>query len=84
MGNFHEFDWFIKGLEDAINRGIIIVNITQCIEGFVAQGRYSTSTELNRLGVVNGLDLTTEAAIVKLMMVLAKNDDVKIKRSIKT
>ncbi len=81
-GNAPEFEWFVKGLEDAINRGIIIVNITQCIEGFVAQGRYSTSTELNRLGVVNGLDLTTEAAIVKLMMVLAKNDDIKIKKSI--
>jgi len=81
-GNAPEFDWFIKGVEEAINKGIIIVNITQCIEGFVAQGRYSTSTELNRLGVVNGLDLTTEAAIVKLMMVLAKNDDIKIKKSI--
>ena len=81
-GNAPEFDWFLKGIESAIQRGIIIVNVTQCIEGFVVQGRYSTSTELNRMGVVNGLDLTTEAAIVKLMMVLAMDLDIKNKKSL--
>ena len=80
-GNAPEFDWFLKGIESAIQRGIIIVNVTQCIEGFVVQGRYSTSTELNRMGVVNGLDLTTEAAVVKLMMVLAMDVDIKNKKS---
>lgn len=80
-GNAPEFDWFLAGIERAIERGIIIVNVTQCIEGFVVQGRYSTSTELNRMGVVNGLDLTTEAAIVKLMMVLAMDVDIKNKKS---
>jgi len=74
-GNAPQFDWFYRGLENAIKKGIIIINITQCIEGFVVQGRYSTSVELNRLGLVNGLDLTTEAALVKLMMVLAIEDD---------
>jgi len=79
-GNTPQFDWFIDLLEDAVNRGILIINVTQCIEGFVVQGRYETSIELNRLGIVNGLDLTTEAALVKLMMVLAMEGDLKKKK----
>lgn len=81
-GNAPEFDWFIKGIEECKEKGIIIVNVTQCIEGFVVQGRYSTSLELNRLEVVNGLDLTTEAALVKLMMVLAMDADIHKKKSL--
>jgi len=80
-GNAPEFDWFIEGLKSCNEKGIIIVNVTQCIEGFVVQGRYSTSLELNRLEVVNGLDLTTEAAVVKLMMVLAMEVDLQTKKS---
>lgn len=79
-GNAPQFDWFISILEDAVNRGLLIINVTQCIEGFVVQGRYQTSVELNRLGIVNGLDLTSEAALVKLMMVLAMDGDLKKKK----
>lgn len=81
-GNAPEFDWFVEGLRSCKEKGIIIVNVTQCIEGFVVQGRYSTSLELNRLEVVNGLDLTTEAAVVKLMMVLAMDVDIQTKKSL--
>jgi L-asparaginase len=81
-GNAPEFDWFIEGLRECNEKGIIIVNVTQCIEGFVVQGRYSTSLELNRLEVVNGLDLTSEAALVKLMMVLASDGDIQKKKSL--
>lgn len=81
-GNAPEFEWFIEGLIRCTEKGIIIVNVTQCIEGFVVQGRYSTSLELNRLEVVNGLDLTTEAAVVKLMMVLAMDVDLQTKKSL--
>ena len=79
-GNAPEFDWFIDLLKDAVDRGLLIINVTQCIEGFVVQGRYKTSIELNRLGIVNGLDLTTEAALVKLMMVLAMDVDIEKKK----
>jgi L-asparaginase len=79
-GNTPQFDWFIEGLEECTEKGIIILNVTQCLEGYVIQGRYSTSVELNRLGVVSGLDLTTEAAIVKLMMVLALDGDMESKK----
>lgn len=79
-GNAPQFDWFIDLLEDAVNRGILIINVTQCIEGFVVQGRYETSIELNRLGIISGLDLTTEAAMVKLMMVLATKGDLMKKK----
>lgn len=81
-GNAPQYDWFFEGLEECSKRGIIIVNVTQCIEGFVVQGRYSTSLELNRLGVVNGLDLTTEAALAKLMMVLAMDVNLEKKKSL--
>ena len=81
-GNAPQHDWFLNGLDACNKRGIIIVNVTQCVEGFVVQGRYSTSLELNRLGVVNGLDLTTEAALAKLMMVLAMDVDLEKKKSL--
>jgi L-asparaginase len=81
-GNAPEYKWFMDALEECFEKGIIVVNVTQCIEGFVVQGRYSTSLELNRLGVINGLDLTTEAAIVKLMMVLAMDVDQNRKKSL--
>ena len=72
-GNAPEFPWFIDLLLEAKEKGILIVNVTQCIEGFVVQGRYQSSVALNNAGVVGGLDMTTEAAVVKLMMVLALN-----------
>ncbi len=79
-GNAPQFDWFLDLLEDAVKKEILIINVTQCIEGFVVQGRYETSVELNRIGIVNGLDLTTEAAVVKLMMVLAMDEDLEKKK----
>jgi L-asparaginase len=81
-GNAPQFDWFISLLEKAVNKDILIVNVTQCIEGFVVQGRYESSAVFNRLGIVNGLDLTTEAALVKLMMVLAMDTSVQEMKNI--
>lgn len=84
-GNAPTFPWFIKKIEKAINEGIIIVNISQCPGGFVDMGVYETSVQLREMGVVNGYDLTEEAAITKLIHLLGTYDDAEtVKRLFET
>ena len=71
-GNASTQPWFIDALKTAINKGIIIYNVTQCPEGKVIQGMYETSSHLKRIGVISGQDITFESAIAKLMFVLGQ------------
>lgn len=72
-GNAPNKAWFIKLLKDAIESGIYIVNVSQCSKGRVSMGKYETSIELKKIGLISGLDITTESALVKLMYLLGQN-----------
>jgi L-asparaginase len=71
-GNASTQPWFIDALKTAINKGIVVYNVTQCPEGKVVQGMYETSSQLKKIGVISGQDITIESAITKLMFVLGQ------------
>ena len=66
-GNGPTQSWFIDAVRDAVERGIVILNVTQCVNGAVHTNRYMGGDYLAAAGVVSGHDLTFEAAITKMM-----------------
>jgi L-asparaginase len=72
-GNATTEPWFLNAISDAIERDIIIFNVSQCDGGRVSQGQYQTSKFLQQIGVISGSDITAEAAITKMMYVFACN-----------
>ncbi len=80
-GNAPTNQEFLSLLKEAVDRGIIIVSVTQCKGGgSVEQGRYGSSVRLREMGVISGRDITTEAAVAKLMYLLGEGlstDEVK-------
>lgn len=83
-GNFSTSTTLAKILSDANDNGKILLNITQCLHGSAIEGKYKTSASFRKAGVISGKDLTTEAAITKLMFLLAKElTDIEIKSQLK-
>lgn len=75
-GNAPTYKWFLKCLKEAIDREIVIFNVSQLIGGIVMHGRYETSKYLEKIGVISGSDITREAAITKLMFLLGSESSV--------
>lgn len=69
-GNAPQKEWLIKKLKEATERGLVIVNISQCMSGAVEMGRYETGLQLAEAGVISGHDSTVESAVTKLMFLL--------------
>ena len=79
-GNAMSEEWFLTLLKQAIDKGVVIVNVTQCKGGEVDQSKYESGSRLEAIGVISGADITFEAATTKLMLLLGgKTSTEKIK-----
>jgi len=71
-GNAPTTQWLIDELKAAIDRGVLLLNVSQCPGGRVLPGRYETSRILQQIGVISGADMTSEAAVTKLMLLIGE------------
>jgi L-asparaginase len=69
-GNAPTLEWFLDDVKGFIESGGIVLNVTQCQAGRVEMGLYETSAALRSAGVIGGSDITTEAAVTKMMVLL--------------
>ena len=79
-GNAPTSEWFVNSIKRAINKGLIVLNVTQCQAGSVDMDAYATGVALKKEGVVSGYDSTFEAALTKLFFLLgqfSENEDVR-------
>ena len=77
-GNAPVKEWFLNLLKEAVDKGIVIVNVSQCMGGSVQMSRYGTGCKLEDVGVVSGYDSTTEAVLTKLMFLFGHRYSAKV------
>lgn len=80
-GNAPTKEWFLGPIRRAVESGVIILNVTQCLSGQVDMDAYATGVTLKKCGVISGSDITLEAALAKLFFLLGQSSDIS---SIKT
>ncbi len=68
----HKNKAFLQELQEASDRGIVVVNLTQCMSGKVNMGGYATGNALAHAGVIGGADMTVEATLTKLHYLLSR------------
>lgn len=76
-GNAPTEKWFLNEVKDCVDRGVVVMNVTQCQAGSVDMEAYSTGIALKKVGVVSAHDSTTEAALAKLFFLLPQCADMK-------
>ena len=74
-GNAPQRPWVMQALREATQRGKIVINISQCMQGKVQMGRYDTGYQLQEAGVISGHDSTVESAVTKLMFLQSHYED---------
>ncbi|MBO7248670.1 MAG: type I asparaginase [Bacteroidales bacterium] len=66
---------FLNAVKEVVDKGILVVNVTQCNAGKVDMDAYATGIALKQIGVISGEDSTMEAALAKLYFLMGKYPD---------
>lgn len=81
-GNAPTAEWFVSRIKDAVRKGLVVLNVTQCLAGKVDMDAYATGITLKNEGVISGYDSTVEAALTKMFYALGQSEDLREVKSL--